>query len=380
MRVLWYSIKAPSPPGPEAMGHPELDVEGLHARRVDCGDFGYSEPKQADYDCPVHLLPVFPVRPYPYSIYVRGLAAALREVRPDVMYIVGEPSELGVAQVVRTARRTVPACRTVLQSFENVHRDWSGFPKILRGRAERATLPRLDMVRAVSEGARRILVERGYPEDRIRVLPLTADGDLFYPREAPPLRARLAPQDRLLVGYVGRLVDEKGVDVLLRAISEMAEDAVLCAIGTGRLADELHALAEELGVEVHWLDRIPHDEIADYMRAFDVMVLPSRSIPAWQEQFGMVLAEAMACGTPVVGSSCGAIPEVIGDAGFIFPEEDHRALAEALTQIARDETLRAELAERAVARTHEHFDPERTLQRLVDCFHEALEAPPLETE
>jgi glycosyltransferase involved in cell wall biosynthesis len=111
------------------------------------------------------------------------------------------------------------------------------------------------------------------------------------------------------------------------------------------------------------------------MRAFDVMVLPSRSIPTWREQFGRVLTEAMACGTPLIGSSCGAIPEVIGDAGLIVPEEDHLALAGALDRLAGDGRLRERLSERALARTREHFDPRANLERLVDLFREALDAP-----
>jgi len=178
------------------------------------------------------------------------------------------------------------------------------------------------------------------------------------------------------VGYVGRLVHEKGVDLLLRAISEMDRPAVLCAIGAGGLEADLRALAESLpGVDVRWLSRVPHEEVAQYMCAFDVMVLPSRSIPTWREQFGMVLAEAMACGTPVVGSDCGAIPDVIGDAGLIFPEEDHRALATALDRLAADEQLRGRLSERALARTREHFGPAGNLKRLVEIFNRALDAP-----
>jgi glycosyltransferase involved in cell wall biosynthesis len=381
MRVLWCGIKAPEPPGPVALESTELEVSCLSAARVDCGDFGYSEPRAEDYDCPIDLLPVFPRRPYPYSLYLRGLSRALQGTDPEVIYIVGEPSELGVAQLVAAARRTVPEARTVLQSFENVHRDWSGFPRMLRGRAERDTLPRLDMIRAISDSARRVLVERGYPKERIRVVPLSADPERFYPREVPALREKLVPDGRFLIGYVGRLVEEKGVDVLLRAVSEMDRDAVLCIVGSGRAADDLQALGRELpNLSVRWIERVPHDEVADYMAAFDAMVLPSRSIPNWREQFGMVLAEAMACGTPLIGSTCGAIPEVIGNAGLTFPEEDHRALAEALDGLAGDPAEVRRLSDRALARFRDHYHPQVELRQLVCCFQEALQRPQMERE
>ena len=88
------------------------------------------------------------------------------------------------------------------------------------------------------------------------------------------------------------------------------------------------------------------EEIAHVLCEFDVLVLPSRTTPTWKEQLGRVLIEAMASGVPVVGSNSGAIPEVIGDAGLIFPEGDQDALAERLVTLALDESLRLRLRER----------------------------------
>ena len=84
-----------------------------------------------------------------------------------------------------------------------------------------------------------------------------------------------------------------------------------------------------------------------------------------------MLIEAMACGTPVVGSSSGAIPEVIGDAGLIFPEDDQRALAATLARLSADEPLRAQLSERALALAHSRYDPAREIEATVELFREA---------
>ena len=97
----------------------------------------------------------------------------------------------------------------------------------------------------------------------------------------------------------------------------------------------------------------------------DVLVLPSQSSSRWQEQFGHVLIEAMAAGVPVIGSDCGAIPEVIGDAGMVFPEGDVEALKERLYQLCRSAALQRRLAHHGRARalsqfTHRHI-AERTL-------------------
>ena len=81
----------------------------------------------------------------------------------------------------------------------------------------------------------------------------------------------------------------------------------------------------------------------------------SRRMPNWVEQFGRVLIEAMACGVPVVGADCGEIPNVIGDAGLMFPQNDHAALRAHLDRLMHDDALRADLRARGRARVLERY-------------------------
>jgi len=377
MRVLVTSMAAVGEPWTVLGSHPHVELATLSASYVDCGEYGVSRPEPGATDHPAYTAPVFPTHPYPYARYLRGVAPALREFRPDVIYAIGEPSELSVAQVTAIARRVAPQAKLALFSFENVHRDWRGFPKFLRGRAERATLPRLDLIIACTRGARKVLVERGYPAERIRVIPPAADPDRFFRRPAPELHARLAPGVEFLVGYVGRLVHEKGIDLLLRALSRLPEGFALCLVGSGRDEEALRALGEDIAPgQVRWLGRMAPENVAEHLRAFDALVLPSRGIPTWQEQFGRVLVEGMMCGTPVVGSSSGAIPEVIGDAGLVFPEADADALAECLRRLHDDEGMRASLTERGLARAAAEFTPAAMVERTVAAFEELLGATP----
>ena len=103
------------------------------------------------------------------------------------------------------------------------------------------------------------------------------------------------------------------------------------------------------------------------MIGLDVLVLPSLTRANWKEQFGRVLVEAMACGTPPLGSSSGEIPNVIGDAGLVFPEGDASALAESLQRLMDDTNLREALSRRGPVRVNAHFT-----QHQVACQHFAL--------
>jgi glycosyltransferase involved in cell wall biosynthesis len=120
---------------------------------------------------------------------------------------------------------------------------------------------------------------------------------------------------------------------------------------------------------------IPTEQMPAMLAQADALVLPSRSTPVWQEQFGRVLVEAMACGVPVVGSDSGAIPEVVGNAGLIFPEGDALALTGRLHQLMASPALRLELADRGHARVVAHFSQERIAQQTAAFYRNLMIAP-----
>jgi len=113
-------------------------------------------------------------------------------------------------------------------------------------------------------------------------------------------------------------------------------------------------------------------EFPNFLKTIDALVLPSITQPNWKEQFGRVLIEAMACGVPVVGSTCGEIPNVIGDAGLIVPESDTDALADALRQLARDPALRAALTRKGRDRVLSRFTQKRIAADTVRVYREMV--------
>ena len=163
------------------------------------------------------------------------------------------------------------------------------------------------------------------------------------------------PSSRFVVGYLGRLVPQKGVLDLVEALALLPPYVCLRLIGDGVLRAQIDARAAELGVGervelVRWTSDVPAE-----LRRLDALALPSRTTRTWKEQFGRVLPEAMSCAVPVVGSSSGEIPKVIGDAGLIYPEGDVPALAAALRRLADDSALRADLGGRGRARALEQY-------------------------
>jgi glycosyltransferase involved in cell wall biosynthesis len=169
-----------------------------------------------------------------------------------------------------------------------------------------------------------------------------------------------------VVGYVGRLVPQKGINILLQAMVRIAEPCRLMIVGRGPMKDELIRQARDLGLngrfELH--EDVGHGEVPAYMARMSILVLPSLTTPIWKEQFGHVLVEAMASGLPVIGSDSGAIPEVIGKAGLVVREGDVEALAVAIERLLSDSTLHAQLATLGRERVDSNYTNEVVAQRL----------------
>ena len=167
------------------------------------------------------------------------------------------------------------------------------------------------------------------------VVPNSVDTERFRLLNRAQCRRELnlpdAAKSGFLLGYVGRLVEEKGLADMVQALRFCGPDIHCVFLGGGPYKDALVQLAHTLGKsdQVHFLPRLPQEKLPDVMNALDALALVSHTTATWKEQFGRVIIEAHACGTPVIGSRSGAIPEVVGTAGLIVPEHDPEALAHA---------------------------------------------------
>lgn len=152
----------------------------------------------------------------------------------------------------------------------------------------------------------------------------------------PPLDLARDRKEGLSIGYVGRLVPEKGLDLLFRACIKLAGPWRLTVVGSGPAQEEQEALAERLGIaaRVKWLGAIPASELGKLWPSFDCLVVPSRSTPNWVESFHAPLVQAMGHGVTIIGADSGAIPELIDTAGLVVPEDNVPALTAALQHLS----------------------------------------------
>jgi glycosyltransferase involved in cell wall biosynthesis len=161
----------------------------------------------------------------------------------------------------------------------------------------------------------------------------------------------------LAIGFVGRLVPERGLDLLFRACVGLAGKWTLIVVGTGPSQEELEELAQRLGIaaRISWLGALPRSAMDDVWTHLDCLVLPSRTTERWIMTEARAAIHAMANGVAVVGSNSGALPEIIGDAGRIVPEEDVASMTAALHELYADRSLCERLGSAGRRRVQDEF-------------------------
>ncbi len=300
--------------------------------------------------------------------YRNGLKAHFRDFQPQIIHLEEEAWSLNALQTLRLKRKYCPRSYFIFRTSVSIPLKLRfGFLPIW---IERRVFRETDVAFPLSENAGKILRQRGYYGKSIPV-PNGVDLRMFRKMDASDLKSRLGLRSRFVIGYVGRLLYMKGLDTLLEAAAVLDFDYQLLMVGRGEYKGELIQLAEALGIadRLVWVDGVPPEEVPAYINCMDTLVLPSRTTPGWVEFFGRVLVEAMACEVPVIGSDSGEIPNVVGDAGLIFPEENARALADRLKQMAHDESLRPQLIQRGLERVKE-FMWETIAQRTYEVYRE----------
>ena len=265
----------------------------------------------------------------PHRALYRTVTFALRDFQPDIIHAEEEPDSVPAAQIAVARRLFAPHAKFLLHTWQNLERPLKWYVRAIL----RTTLRVSDGVICASREAQDLLRHYGYCKFTPILPALGVDTRVFTPGEA-------TPHDQFTISFMGRLVPEKGLDTLIDAVELLTRSGTptpvrLLIIGDGPYRSDIAQYTVKLGDAVQFTSALSPQQIAQQLQHIDVLVLPSRTTPVWKEQFGRVLIEAMACGVPVVGSNSGAIPEVVGEAGLIFPEGDAAALAESSAPLDR---------------------------------------------
>jgi glycosyltransferase involved in cell wall biosynthesis len=300
--------------------------------------------------------------------YYPELGHWLRTLQPDLLHMDEEPWNVATFRGVWLASHLgIPAC---FYTWQNLHRR---YPPPFNW-MERYTYHHAAHALAGNAEAMVILRAKGY-RGPVSVVPqFGVDPAVFAPRSLdPPANTGRT----MVIGYAGGLVPEKGLDLLLHAAARLPNCRLRLA-GDGRARPDLVQLALDLGLggRVEFLTRLPSTEMPQFYQSLDVLVLPSRTAPNWKEQFGRVLIEAMACGVPVVGAASGEIPQVIGQAGLIFPEGDADALHAHLQRLQQDGDLWSELAACGRTRVQAEYTQAHVAAQTVAAYRAAVASNP----
>ncbi|NUB90905.1 glycosyltransferase family 4 protein [Haloterrigena sp. SYSU A558-1] len=234
-------------------------------------------------------------------------------------------------------------------------------------RMQREVVRDLPHVLTVSEAAkRRTVADFGADPDALRVVHNGIDTDLFEPVDRENDRPRV-------MTTVSADVPLKGARYLLEAFADVREhvDAELVVVGEFDEGGDCERLVSTLGIEdaVETHSEISYDRMIELYGTADVAVVPSL-----YEGFGLPAGEAMACGVPVVATTGGALPEVVGDAGVLVEPGDVGEMAGAIRELLADDARRDRLGERARERIVEEFDWERAARETVRTYRTAIEA------
>lgn len=234
-----------------------------------------------------------------------------------------------------------------------------------------------DLVIANSEFTRNLVLDSA-PDANVLAIPLAVDYRRFAPGDAQEAKRRFGVVNKIVLSTVSRLESYKGHDVVLRAIAASDErirhNLVYLIAGKGPYQSELELQVKELGLteQVRFLGFVPEDDLPDLYRASDLSVLCSREVAERQkvEGFGLVYLEAQSCGTPVIGTRTGGVPDAVkeGEGGWLIEQDDTAALSNILSQLVDDPSSFRAAGRRARNRVERQCTWEQYMRQFVSAL------------
>ena len=317
------------------------------------------------------LFPVSPARtfiarhPQLFAYDPRPFIKALKTLRPHIIDLNHEPYSLPCAELLLLRNIYAPYTPIIMQTAQNIPKR---YPPPFSWWEQRA-FRQVDAACVCSDTVRETLQAKGFKKP-VELIPFGVDLARFRQRAVETNSSQ-----PLTIGFIGRMLPGKGLPLLGQALQLLAQEnwrALFVGDGPERSAVARQIAAAGLQPRVTMTGAVDYEIVPDYLQQIDVLVVPSQTTPKLREQFGRVIVEAMASGVCVVGSDSGAIPEVIGPAGLIFPEGQPEALAECLRKLINAPQLRQELAQAGRRRVEENYTWEKVAEKTYRFYQRVI--------
>lgn len=295
-----------------------------------------------------------------------SLDLLFKKINPDIIYVVHEEMIWVHQQVLLYKRLFAPKAKYVFFSMNAM-----GVPdeKWHQRHLWRSLKKGADAAVCHYTGCEESLKNAGFSGPLLLQTQIGVDEDLFYPnpQSRVNIRKKYNLEDSFVLGFVGRMSFDKGVDTLIKALPKDLTNFKLLLVGNGHDRAELELLAKEQGIfdRIIFVGTVNTEEVPDYMNAMDIFCIASKTTPHWIDTFPLVSVQAMSCKVPVIGSNSGAIPWQIKDCGVIFPEGDSNTLNKEILELANNSDKRELTAENCF----QHVRNTHCLIPLVDQLH-----------
>jgi L-malate glycosyltransferase len=292
----------------------------------------------------------------------KGIRGVLKKAKPDIIFMIGV--NFAMVQVIIAKLIWAPKAKLVLFSMnapenklkwrrmhirypQNFIIDWVKWSFVLNG---------TDAVICHYPKLKKDIIKLGYKKPILVQTQIGINEDIYYPSEEKRIEKRNEiGLSNYTIGFAGRISEVKGIFDIADIMSSLPNNIELLVVGDGLDRERLIKQSKEC----NWNDRlfltgyVPPKEVPDYMRAMDCLVVGSKTTSAWVDTFPNVVAQAMLLAIPVIGSSSGAIPFILGGLGLVFNESNQDELKQYIVELFSNPDLSTkignQLRERAIA-------------------------------
>lgn len=271
--------------------------------------------------------------------------------------------------------------KVVSTVWENIPFNNEGIRK--RKEFKKRAIEGVDHFICVSDQAREALIKEGCKKCKISVVYPGVNLNQFK-NQRSKIKNRIQKSKVINLLFVGRLVEEKGIWELLEAYKSMKYKVLsikykqeipsirLKIVGDGREKLEMIKKIKEWGLEKEVeIKKVDYEKMPEVYQEADIFILPSKSTKYWQEQFGMVLIEAMASGLAIIAAKSGAIPEAMAESGLLINEEREDKLIKAIITLINNKNLRLKLGEIGRKRVETFFDAKKQAEKIGEIYQKS---------